>query len=86
MAALVVQSRFAGLKIEDDDYPPSREDQKVKKTKTTSAKKVEPPKKPKSNNVTNKPQVLNSLKFFDNKNPVRIQYKILINEKYGDYF
>ena len=58
MAALVVQSRFAGLKIEDDDYPPNNDNQKVKKpTKINSAptKKVEPPKKSKT--VIAKPQV-----------------------------
>lgn len=50
MAALVVQSRFAGLKIEDDDYPAS-EAQKVKKTKPSTVKKPEPPKKTKNNNT-----------------------------------
>lgn len=50
MAALVVQSRFAGLKIEDDDYPPSGVGQKSKKPKTAPVKKTEPPKKPKNNN------------------------------------
>lgn len=54
MAALVVQSRFAGLKI-DDDYP-SSETQKVKKTKPSTVKKPEPPKKTKNNNT--KSQVL----------------------------
>ncbi|XP_026325921.1 G kinase-anchoring protein 1-like isoform X2 [Hyposmocoma kahamanoa] len=49
MAALVVQSRFAGLKI-DDDYP-SSETQKVKKTKPSTVKKPEPPKKTKNNNT-----------------------------------
>ncbi|CAH0687808.1 unnamed protein product [Spodoptera exigua] len=53
MAQLVVQSRFAGLKIEDDDYPPT-ENQKSKKSKVNNTKKTEPPKKQK--NVTNKPQ------------------------------
>ncbi|KAL0870539.1 hypothetical protein ABMA27_005511 [Loxostege sticticalis] len=49
MAALVVQSRFAGLKIEDDDYPPSGDGQKSKKAKaTTAVKKAEPPKKNKN--------------------------------------
>lgn len=51
MATLVVQSRFAGLKIEDDDYPPS-DGQKSKKVKPSQAKKVEPPKKTKNNNKT----------------------------------
>lgn len=55
MAALVVQSRFAGLKIEDDDYPAS-ETQKVKKAKPSTVKKPEPPKKAKNNNT--KSQVL----------------------------
>lgn len=55
MAQLVVQSRFAGLKIEDDDYPPT-ENQKSKKSKVNNSKKTEPPKKQK--NVTNKPQVI----------------------------
>lgn len=50
MAALVVQSRFAGLKIEDDDYPAS-EVQKVKKTKPIVVKKPEPPKKTKNTNT-----------------------------------
>ncbi|CAH0588037.1 unnamed protein product [Chrysodeixis includens] len=49
MASLIVQSRFAGLKIEDDDYPPN-ETQKSKKPKINTAKKPEPPKKPKNNN------------------------------------
>ncbi|XP_046966804.1 G kinase-anchoring protein 1-like isoform X2 [Vanessa cardui] len=52
MAALVVQSRFAGLKIEDDDHP-AIDNQKSKKTKTNSVKKLETPKKPKSMNVKN---------------------------------
>ncbi|CAG9791077.1 unnamed protein product [Diatraea saccharalis] len=50
MAALVVQSRFAGLKIEDDDYPPTSENQKSKKSKTATTKKSEPVKKAKINN------------------------------------
>nr|XP_021187712.2 G kinase-anchoring protein 1 [Helicoverpa armigera] len=54
MAALVVQSRFAGLSIEDDDYPPS-DIQKTKKTKINSAKKTDPAKKPKTITTT-KPQ------------------------------
>ncbi|XP_050349716.1 G kinase-anchoring protein 1-like [Nymphalis io] len=54
MAALVVQSRFAGLKIEDDDHP-AIENQKSKKTKTNSVKKLEPPKKPKTMNIKNQP-------------------------------
>uniref|UniRef100_A0A2A4K2T3 G kinase-anchoring protein 1 n=1 Tax=Heliothis virescens TaxID=7102 RepID=A0A2A4K2T3_HELVI len=53
MAALVVQSRFAGLKIEDDDYPPS-DNQKSKKTKVNPAKKIDPSKKPKT--IITKPQ------------------------------
>ncbi|KAJ0175150.1 hypothetical protein K1T71_009291 [Dendrolimus kikuchii] len=48
MAALVVQSRFAGLKVEDDDYPTSGESQNVKKTKLNTAKKTEPAKKTKN--------------------------------------
>ncbi|XP_047532648.1 G kinase-anchoring protein 1-like isoform X2 [Vanessa atalanta] len=52
MAALVVQSRFAGLKIEDDDHP-TIDNQKSKKTKTNSVKKLETPKKPKSMNIKN---------------------------------
>ncbi|KAJ2949396.1 hypothetical protein O0L34_g15310 [Tuta absoluta] len=51
MAALVVQSRFAGLKIEDDDYSSSSES-KNKKTKPPAAKKPEPAKKTKSNTAT----------------------------------
>ncbi|KAM3965512.1 G kinase-anchoring protein 1 [Aphomia sociella] len=47
MAALVVQSRFAGLKIEDDDHPSTGDSQKLKKSKTNTAKKPEPPKKEK---------------------------------------
>lgn len=61
MAALVVQSRFAGLKIEDDDYPPN-DSQKSKKSKITTAKKSEPPKKLKNNN-NNKPQVSLTLRI-----------------------
>ncbi|XP_053611878.1 G kinase-anchoring protein 1-like isoform X2 [Plodia interpunctella] len=49
MAALVVQSRFAGLKVEDDDNPSSVDNQKTKKVKTNTAKKPEPVKKIKSN-------------------------------------
>ncbi|RVE44757.1 hypothetical protein evm_010609 [Chilo suppressalis] len=49
MAALVVQSRFAGLKIEDDDYPTASESQKSKKSKIAAAKKSEPAKKSKIN-------------------------------------
>ncbi|XP_026750032.1 G kinase-anchoring protein 1-like isoform X2 [Galleria mellonella] len=52
MAALVVQSRFAGLKIEDDDHPTTGDSQKSKKTKTNTAKKSEPTKKIKTNNKT----------------------------------
>ncbi|KAI8434226.1 hypothetical protein MSG28_012331 [Choristoneura fumiferana] len=48
MANLVVQSRFAGLIVEDEDYPSSSDGQKLKKAKNTTAKKVEPPKKPKT--------------------------------------
>lgn len=55
MAALVVQSRFAGLKIEDDDHPGS-DNQKTKKSKTNpNTKKIEPSKKTKTAN--NKSQV-----------------------------
>lgn len=54
MAALVVQSRFAGLKIEDDDYP-SNADQKAKKSKINAPKKIDPHKKSKT--VITKPQV-----------------------------
>lgn len=58
MAALVVQSRFAGLKIEDDDYPSSSDVSKSKKPKQV-VKKAEPPKKAAktTNNNTNKTQV-----------------------------
>ncbi|XP_045484163.1 G kinase-anchoring protein 1 isoform X2 [Pieris rapae] len=52
MAAVVVQSRFAGLKIEDDEISPN-EAQKNKKNKTNIAKKIEPAKKPKSTNNNN---------------------------------
>ncbi|XP_049871672.1 G kinase-anchoring protein 1-like isoform X2 [Pectinophora gossypiella] len=58
MAALVVQSRFAGLKIEDDDYP-SSSDSKNKKSKGAAAKKPDPPKKAKTNT---KPQSANKKK------------------------
>lgn len=54
MAALVVQSRFAGLKIEDDDHS-GNENQKSKKNKANPPKKVESAKKTKTSN--NKPQV-----------------------------
>ncbi|CAK1542143.1 unnamed protein product [Leptosia nina] len=54
MAAVVVQSRFAGLKIEDDDTSPNNT-QKSKKSKTNNAKNKEPVKKTKNNN-NNKPQ------------------------------
>lgn len=55
MAALVVQSRFAGLKIEDDDHP-SNDNQKSKKGKTNpNTKKIELAKKAKTAN--NKSQV-----------------------------
>lgn len=50
MAALVVQSRFAGLKIEDDDHP-AIDNHKSKKNKTNSVKKLEPQKKPKTINT-----------------------------------
>ncbi|XP_023949447.2 G kinase-anchoring protein 1 [Bicyclus anynana] len=49
MAALVVQSRFAGLKIEDDDHT-ANENQKSKKTKGNPIKKLDSAKKPKSSN------------------------------------
>ncbi|CAH0724921.1 unnamed protein product, partial [Brenthis ino] len=49
MAALVVQSRFAGLKIEDDDHP-GNDNQKSKKNKMNPGKKIDPPKKPKTAN------------------------------------
>lgn len=45
MSTLVVQSRFAGLKIEDDEQA-SNDSQKNKKNKTPPPKKAEPPKKP----------------------------------------
>lgn len=55
MAALVVRSRFEGLKIEDDEYP-SNESQKSKKaSKSNTTKKVEPARKSK-NNTNVKPQ------------------------------
>ncbi|XP_045512098.1 G kinase-anchoring protein 1-like isoform X1 [Pieris brassicae] len=52
MAAVVVQSRFAGLKIEDDETSPN-EAQKTRKNKTNIVKKIEPAKKPKSTNNNN---------------------------------
>ncbi|XP_075979289.1 G kinase-anchoring protein 1-like isoform X2 [Anticarsia gemmatalis] len=56
MAALVVPSRFAGLKIEDDEYPSSSDSQKSKKTtKVPTAKKSEPKKSKNNNNI--KPQI-----------------------------
>lgn len=60
MAALVVQSRFAGLKIEDDDG--FQTPQKAKKAKSVAAKKPEPLKKTTKATATNnvKPQVGNS--------------------------
>lgn len=64
MAALVVQSRFAGLKIEDEDHPSSSEGQKTKKPKTNTVKKPEPPKKAKNNNT--KAQVLQTYDLFIN--------------------
>ncbi|XP_072938377.1 G kinase-anchoring protein 1-like [Epargyreus clarus] len=54
MASLVVQSRFAGLKIEDDDYPPN-DNEKSKKNKPTENKRVEPPKKTKNNGNKSQP-------------------------------
>ncbi|XP_041980750.1 G kinase-anchoring protein 1-like isoform X2 [Aricia agestis] len=48
MATLFVQSRFAGLKIEDDEMP--GENQKSKKAKANATKKIEPPKKSKTAN------------------------------------
>ncbi|CAG9566154.1 unnamed protein product [Danaus chrysippus] len=45
MSTLVVQSRFAGLKIEDDEQA-SNDNQKNKKNKTPPPKKADPPKKP----------------------------------------
>lgn len=63
MAALVVPSRFAGLKIEDDDYPSSSDSQKSKKpNKLHTAKKSEPNKKTK-NNTNTKPQVCKNIIF-----------------------
>ncbi|XP_047996159.1 G kinase-anchoring protein 1-like [Leguminivora glycinivorella] len=44
MAGLVVQSRFAGLQVEDEDFC---SDEQKKKNKNSAAKKVEPPKKAK---------------------------------------
>ncbi|CAK1581064.1 unnamed protein product [Parnassius mnemosyne] len=49
MADLIVQSRFAGLNIEDDDFPPSNCNQKPKKAKTLTDKKSDVSKKPKGN-------------------------------------
>lgn len=60
MAALVVQSRFAGLKIEDDDHT-GNDNQKSKKNKMNPGKKMDPPKKPKTAN--NKSQVIVLLFF-----------------------
>ncbi|XP_013169853.1 PREDICTED: G kinase-anchoring protein 1-like [Papilio xuthus] len=60
MAALIVQSRFAGLNIEDDDFPTSSSVQKPKKTKVENNKKCEVPKKPKANG--NKSQNANKKK------------------------
>ncbi|KAJ8718468.1 hypothetical protein PYW08_002705 [Mythimna loreyi] len=54
MAALVVQSRFAGLKIEDDDYTPNDNQKAKKQSKINNVKKTEPPKKTKT--VVTKPQ------------------------------
>lgn len=51
MAALVVKSRFAGLKIEDDDSSPSEHIPKNNKIKATTEKKPEPLKKVKPNNI-----------------------------------
>ncbi|KAI5643861.1 G kinase-anchoring protein 1-like isoform X2 [Phthorimaea operculella] len=65
MAALVVQSRFAGLKIEDDDYSSSSES-KNKKTKPSAAKKPEPAKKTKTNTAT---KTQNAPKKKKNKQP-----------------
>ncbi|XP_045775402.1 G kinase-anchoring protein 1-like isoform X2 [Maniola jurtina] len=53
MAALVVQSRFAGLKIEDEDHSGS-DNQKSKKNKANPSKKLDSAKKTKTSN--NKPQ------------------------------
>lgn len=55
MANLVVQSRFAGLLVEDEDYPSSSDGQKLKKAKNNTAKKVDPSKKAKT--VASKTQV-----------------------------
>ncbi|CAG4944122.1 unnamed protein product [Parnassius apollo] len=49
MAELIVQSRFAGLNIEDDDFPSSNCNQKSKKSKTLTDKKSDVSKKPKGN-------------------------------------
>ncbi|KAJ8714546.1 hypothetical protein PYW07_002771 [Mythimna separata] len=54
MAALVVQSRFAGLKIEDDDFTPTDNQKAKKQPKINNVKKTEPPKKTKA--VITKPQ------------------------------
>ncbi|XP_034833167.1 G kinase-anchoring protein 1-like isoform X1 [Maniola hyperantus] len=53
MAALVVQSRFAGLKIEDEDHS-GNDNQKSKKNKANPSKKLDSAKKTKTSN--NKPQ------------------------------
>ncbi|KPJ19389.1 G kinase-anchoring protein 1 [Papilio machaon] len=60
MAALIVQSRFAGLNIEDDDFPTTSCAQKPKKTKVENNKKCEVSKKTKANG--NKSQNANKKK------------------------
>lgn len=44
MASLSVSSRFAGLKIEDDDSPPISLQEKSKKVAKSTTKKSEPEK------------------------------------------
>lgn len=63
MAGILLQSRFAGLKIDDEDVRPTRE---VKQKKKVTNK--EAPKKPKAN-ITTKPQNSNGQKKKKNKTP-----------------
>lgn len=82
MAAVVVQSRFAGLKIEDDDISPN-ETQKSKKNKTNTAKKIEPakniePAKKTKNTNNNKSQVGTSFKI--------LHFHVLLSKVFYIYF
>ncbi|XP_068622654.1 G kinase-anchoring protein 1-like isoform X1 [Battus philenor] len=73
MADLIVQSRFAGLNIEDDDFPSTNCTQKSKKSVKENTKKCDLPKKTKTNG--NKSQCPNKKKKPKTNGPLSDQWE-----------